>query len=64
MENKMMKAVKNMVVGAVMGAAAVTAGAVYMNENRTMKKKVNSVKRTDKKIAKAGQDMMDDMMNK
>ncbi|MBQ8604279.1 MAG: hypothetical protein IJ410_05520 [Oscillospiraceae bacterium] len=62
MENKMMKAVKNMAVGAVMGAAALTAGAIYVNENRTVQKTVNNVKRTGKKIARAGQEAMDDMM--
>jgi len=64
MENKMMKAVKNMAIGAAMGAAAVTAGAVYMTENRQAQRAVNSVKRTGKKIARASRDMMDDMMNK
>lgn len=62
MENKMMNAVKNMAMGAVAGAAAVMAGAVYMNENRTVQKTVNNMKRTGKKIAKAGQEAMDDMM--
>ena len=60
----MMKAVKNMAIGAAVGAAAITAGAMYVNENRQAQKAVNNVKRTGKKIARAGQNMMDDMMNK
>ncbi len=64
MENKMMKAAKNMAIGMAMGAAAVTAGAMYINENRQAQKAINTVKRTGKKVAKASQDMMDDMMNK
>lgn len=64
MENRMMKAVKNMAIGAAVGAAAITAGAMYVNENRQAQKAVNNVKRTGKKIARAGQNMMDDMMNK
>lgn len=62
MENRMMNAVKNMAIGAVVGAAAITAGAVYASENRTAQKAVNNVKRTGKKIARAGQEAMDDMM--
>ena len=62
MENTMMKAVKNIALGAVAGAAAVMAGAVYMNENKSVQKTVNNVKRTGKKIAQAGRDAMDDMM--
>lgn len=64
MENKMMKAVKNMAIGAAVGAAAITAGAMYVNENRQAQKAVNNVKRTGKKIARASRDMMDDMMHK
>ena len=48
--------------GAVAGAAAVMAGAVYMNENKSVQKTVNNVKRTGRKIAQAGRDAMDDMM--
>ncbi len=62
MENRMMKAVKNMAIGAAVGAAAITAGAMYVNENRQAQKAVNNVKRTGKKIVRAGQNMMDDMM--
>ncbi len=62
MENKMMNAVKNMALGAVVGAAALTAGAVYANENKMMKKTTNDIKRTGKKIARAGRNVMDDMM--
>ena len=64
MANRMMKAVKNMAIGAAMGAAAVTAGAMYVSENRQAQKAVNTVKRTGKKIAMASQDMMDEMMRK
>ena len=60
----MMKAVKNMAIGAVVGAAAVTAGAMYATENRTAQKAVNNVKKTGKKLARAGQNAMDDMMSK
>ena len=42
MENTMMKAVKNMALGAVAGAAAVMAGAVYMNENKSVQKTVKT----------------------
>ncbi len=62
MENRMMCAVKNMALGAVVGAAALTASALYMSENRTMQKTMNNMKYTGKKIAKAGRDAMDDMM--
>ncbi len=62
MESKMMKAVKNMAIGAAMGVAAVTAGAMYMSENRTMQKTMNNAKNTGRKIAKAGRDAMDNMM--
>lgn len=62
MENTMMKAVKNMALGAVAGAAAVMAGAVYMNENKSVQKTVNNVKRTGRKIVQAGRDAMDDVM--
>ena len=62
MENKMMKAVKNMAIGAAMGAVAATASAMYISENRQAQKAVKNVKRTGKKIACAGRDMMDDMM--
>ncbi len=62
MENRMMKAVKNMAIGAAVGAMAVTAGAMYMTENRRMQKTMNNVKNTGKKIARSGRDMMDDMM--
>lgn len=61
MENKMMKAVKNMAVGAVMGAAAVTAGAVYMAENNTIGRKTAEVKKTGKKMVQAGQDLMENI---
>ena len=57
-----MKAVKNMALGAVAGAAAVMAGAVYMNENKSVQKTVNNVKRTGRKIVQAGRDAMDDVM--
>ena len=62
MENRMMKAVKNMAIGAAVGAAAITAGAMYVSENRQAQKAVNNVKHTGKKIARASQNMMDDMM--
>ena len=61
MENKMMNAVKNMAVGAVMGAAAVTAGAVYMAENNTIGRKTAEVKKTGKKMVQAGQDLMENI---
>ncbi len=63
MENKMMKAVKNMAIGAVVGAAAVTAGAVYAadNKNMNMNKTMDNVKRTGKKIVRAGRNVMDEM---
>lgn len=64
MESRMMKAVKNMAIGAAVGAAAITAGAMYVSENRQAQKAVNNVKRTGKKIARASQNMMDDMMDK
>ena len=64
MENKMMKAAKNMAIGMAVGAMAATAGAVYISENRQAQKAVKNVKRTGKKIARASQDMMDDMMGK
>ena len=62
MENRMMKAVKNMAIGAAVGAAAITASAMYISDNRQAQKAVNNVKRTGKKIARAGQNVMDDMM--
>ncbi|MBR5520982.1 MAG: hypothetical protein IKU54_03200 [Oscillospiraceae bacterium] len=62
MENRMMKAVKNMAVGAAVGAMAVTAGAMYMSENKSVQKTMNNMKRTGKKIAMAGQNAVDDMM--
>ena len=64
MENKMMKAVKNMAIGAAVGAVATMAGAVYVSDNRQAQQAVRSVKCTGKKIARAGRDMMDDMMDK
>ena len=64
MENKMMKAAKNMAIGMAMGAVAATAGAIYINENRQAQKAVKQVKRTGRKIVKASRDMMDDMMGK
>ena len=64
MENRMMKAVKNMAIGAAVGMAAATAGAMYISENRQARQAVKSVKRTGKKVARAGRDMMDDMMDK
>ena len=64
MENKMMKAVKNMAIGAAVGAVATMAGAVYVSDNRQAQKAVRNVKCTGKKIARAGRDMMDDMMDK
>ena len=64
MESKMMKAVKNMALGAVVGAAAIAAGAVYASESNMIQKKMESVKRNGKKMVQAGQDMMDDVMKK
>ena len=64
MENKMMKAAKNMAIGMAMGAVAATAGAIYINENRQAQKAVKQVKRTGRKIVKASRDMTDDMMGK
>ncbi len=61
MENKMMKAVKNMAIGRVVGAAALTAGAVYASENKMLDKTANTVKKTGKKIVRTGRNMMDDM---
>ncbi len=55
MENKMMKTVKNMAIGAAVGVAAITAGTMYVNENRQANKAVREAKRTGKKIAKAGE---------
>ena len=62
MDNRMMKAVKNMAIGAAVGAAAITASAMYISDNRQAQKAVNNVKRTGTKIARAGQNVMDDMM--
>ena len=64
MENKIMNAAKNMAIGMAVGAVAATAGAVYIAENRQAQKAVKQVKRTGRKIARASQDMMDDMMHK
>ena len=64
MENKMMNAAKNMAIGMAVGAVATAAGAMYVSENRQAQKAVKTVKRTGKKIARASQDIMDDMMGK
>lgn len=64
MENKMMNAAKNMAIGMAVGAVAATAGAAYISESRQAQKAVKTVKRTGKKIVRASQDMMDDMMGK
>ena len=61
MKNGMMKAVKNMALGAVVGAAAITAGAVYMAENNTIGRKTAEVKKTGKKMVQAGQDLMENI---
>lgn len=58
MSNKMMKAVKNMAIGAAVGAAAITAGSMYVSENRQAQKAINNAKHTGKKIAKAGESYM------
>ena len=55
MEHKMMKTVKNMAVGAAVGAAAVAAGTVYVNENMHAHKAVNDAKKKGRKIVKAGE---------
>ena len=44
-----------------MGAAAVTAGAVYMAENNTIGRKTAEVKKTGKKMVQAGQDLMENI---
>ncbi len=63
MENKMMNSIKNMALGAAIGAAALTAGAVYVSENRNRTEKaMKKVKKTGRKIAKAGESYMRDMM--
>ena len=49
MENRMMKAVKNMAIGAAVGAVATMAGAVYVSDNRQAQQAVRSVKCTGKK---------------
>lgn len=64
MENRMMKAVKNMALGVAVGAAATMAGALYMSDNRTAQKAVRNAKCTGQKLARAGRDMVDDMMDK
>ncbi|MBE6865416.1 MAG: hypothetical protein IJN77_04315 [Oscillospiraceae bacterium] len=64
MDNRMMKAVKNMAIGAAVGAVATMAGAVYVSDNRQAQQAVKSVRRTGKKVARAGRNMMDDMMDK
>ena len=53
--NKMMKKVKNVAMGAAVGAVAVAAGTAYVTENIHAHKAVNDAKRKGKKIVKAGE---------
>lgn len=63
MENKMMNSIKNMALGAAIGAAAMTAGAMYISENKNRTRKtMKKMKKTGRKIAKAGENYVRDMI--
>lgn len=61
MSHKMMKSMTNMAVGMVVGAVGAGLGAMYLTENKSeAKKAINKVKQSTDKLAKAGEDALDD----
>lgn len=61
--DNMKNTAKNMALGALVGATALAAGAMYVSENKNAKKMVNKAKRTGEKMIKAGGEYIHDIID-